>query len=440
MSTAALMAAAIGSVSRRSPAGGPMSKPMHETAPARLRRAPSTPTGTSSSRPTCGRPTSSREYRDRALRIVRRRQRARGAGDRRRALEDEPARLPVDARRDGRPRPARDAARPRAHLPARGAVRVDGPRRAAARCSTPRASTRSILYTTVGLLWEAELEDPELCQAYTRAYNRWICEFCAGSARLVPTAHLSLGDPGGRGRASSSGPSAKAPRAPTSPRSPTTADRSATRTTTRCSPPRRTSTCPFAIHPTFEPQWTKGTRMGAWENVQAAAPAGVGDRVRRRAPPVHDAVRLRRVRQVPAAEGARARVRRRLDRLLARPHRRRVRPHVHRHAGAARSTSRATTSASGSGSRCDPDERTIPTLAERFGVDRFLWASDFPHADHTPEYVDDLEELAAGFTDDADRQAFLGGNARRLFDIPDAAIAVGSSAPGPAAAHHRREG
>ena len=52
-----------------------------------------------------------------------------------------------------------------------------------------------VLYTTVGLLWEAELDDAELSQAYTRAYNRWICEFCADSDRLVPTAHLSLGDP-----------------------------------------------------------------------------------------------------------------------------------------------------------------------------------------------------------------------------------------------------
>src|SRR3954464_4770133 len=53
----------------------------------------------------------------------------------------------------------------------------------------------AILYTTVGLLWEAELEDPELSQAYTRAYNRWICDFCRSSPRLVPTAHLSLSDP-----------------------------------------------------------------------------------------------------------------------------------------------------------------------------------------------------------------------------------------------------
>ena len=46
------------------------------------------------------------------------------------------------------------------------------------------------------MLWEAECEDLELAQAYTRAYNRWIVEFCAGSGgRLVPIAHVSLGLP-----------------------------------------------------------------------------------------------------------------------------------------------------------------------------------------------------------------------------------------------------
>ena len=64
---------------------------------------------------------------------------------------------------------------------------------------------------------------------------------------------------------------------------------------------------------------------------------------------------------------------------------------------------------------CDPDERTIPALADRYG-DRFLWASDFPHADHTPEYVDDLDELVAAFPDHR-RRAFLGDNARTLFSI-----------------------
>ena len=55
---------------------------------------------------------------------------------------------------------------------------------------------KAILYPTIGLLWEAELMDPELSGAYCRAYNRWIADFCRDSGgRLVPIAHLSLGDP-----------------------------------------------------------------------------------------------------------------------------------------------------------------------------------------------------------------------------------------------------
>jgi predicted TIM-barrel fold metal-dependent hydrolase len=67
---------------------------------------------------------------------------------------------------------------------------------------------------------------------------------------------------------------------------------------------------------------------------------------------------------------------------------------------------------------CDPDERTIAALAGRYGADRFMWASDFPHADHTPDYVADLDGLAETFTDERDRTLFLGDNARALFAIP----------------------
>jgi uncharacterized protein len=45
-----------------------------------------------------------------------------------------------------------------------------------------------------------------------------------------------------------------------------------------------------------------------------------------------------------------------------------------------------------------------------------MWASDFPHADHTPEYINDLDELAAAFPEKSRRQ-FLGDNARELFGI-----------------------
>src|SRR5262249_10523815 len=56
--------------------------------------------------------------------------------------------------------------------------------------------SRAVLYPTLGLQWEAEAPDGAYALAHARAYNRWIEEFCAGSGgRLVPIAHLSLGDP-----------------------------------------------------------------------------------------------------------------------------------------------------------------------------------------------------------------------------------------------------
>jgi predicted TIM-barrel fold metal-dependent hydrolase len=54
---------------------------------------------------------------------------------------------------------------------------------------------KAILYPTIGLLWEAEVEDPQLATAYTRSYNRWIVDMCKdGPGRLYPIAHISLVD------------------------------------------------------------------------------------------------------------------------------------------------------------------------------------------------------------------------------------------------------
>ena len=47
----------------------------------------------------------------------------------------------------------------------------------------------AVLYPTLGILWESELSDVELSQAYCRAYNRWVADFCRGSkGRLIPIA------------------------------------------------------------------------------------------------------------------------------------------------------------------------------------------------------------------------------------------------------------
>jgi uncharacterized protein len=278
----------------------------------------------------------------------------------------------------------------------------------------------AVLYTTVGLLWEAELEDVELSQAYTRAYNRWICEFCAGEERLVPTAHLSLGDPVAAAAELERAVGEGAKGAYVAP---------FTHDGRPLGHPDNDPVfaaaqdlgVPFAIHPTFEPQWTKGSRMGSWENVRKLrllASVTASDGVRHQFTTLFDYGvfdRFPRL-EVLVLESGGGWIGYWLDRIDA------VFSHTFigtrvplQHRPSDYFRERVWIS-------CDPDERTIPSLAERFGADRFLWASDFPHADHTPEYLDDLTELAAGFTDEADRRRFLGDNVRDLFDIPDTAV------------------
>lgn len=271
-----------------------------------------------------------------------------------------------------------------------------------------------VLYTTVGLLWEAELEDPELSQAYTRAYNRWICEFCADSDRLVPTAHLSLGDPraaaaeleravGEGARGAYVAPFTHDGRPLGHPdNNPVFAA-------------AQDLGVPFAIHPTFEPQWTKGTRMGSWENVKQLrllASVTASDGVRHQFTTLFDYgvfdtfPRLK----VVVLESGGGWIGYWLDRMDA----------VYGHTFIGQRVPLAHKPSDYFRERvwisCDPDERTIPALAERFGPDRFMWASDFPHADHTPEYITDLEELAVALPEDG-RRLFLGDSARALFDI-----------------------
>ncbi len=55
-----------------------------------------------------------------------------------------------------------------------------------------------LLYPTIGIAWEGMVHDPKLATAYSRAYNRWIVDFCSHDRRrLVPVAHICLKDPEG---------------------------------------------------------------------------------------------------------------------------------------------------------------------------------------------------------------------------------------------------
>jgi len=274
----------------------------------------------------------------------------------------------------------------------------------------------AVLYTTVGLLWEAELEDAELSQAYTRAYNRWICEFCADSDRLIPTAHLSLSDPVAAAKELERAVGEGARGAYVAP---------FTHDGRPLGHPDNDPVfaaaqdldVPFAIHPTFEPQWTKGTRFGSWENVKQLrllASVTASDGVRQQFTTLFDYGvfdRFPRMKVIVLESGG-GWIGYWLDRIDA------VYGHTFigtrvplEHKPSDYFRDRIWIS-------CDPDERTIPALAERFG-DRFLWASDFPHADHTPEYINDLDELVDAFAEPR-RAAFLGDNARSLFGIATA--------------------
>ncbi|HET6773292.1 MAG TPA: amidohydrolase family protein [Acidimicrobiales bacterium] len=279
-----------------------------------------------------------------------------------------------------------------------------------------------VLYTTIGLLWEAELDEPELCQAYTRAYNRWICEFCADSPRLVATAHLSLTDPAAAAaeleRAVGEGAKGAyvAPFAPGGKplghpdHDPVFAA-------------AQDLAVPFAIHPTFEPAWAHGQRFDAQHarELRLLASVTAADGVRHQFTTLFDYGVFDRfpMLKVIVLESGGGWLGYWLDRIDA------VYGHTFigervplRHKPSDYVRERVWVS-------CDPDERSIPPLAERYG-DRFLWASDFPHADHPPDYIPNLAEMVVGFPE-ARRRAFLGDQVRELFDIPAEARAVAAA-------------
>ena len=271
----------------------------------------------------------------------------------------------------------------------------------------------AILYTTVGLLWEAEIQDPALSQAYTTAYNRWICEFCADEPRLVPTAHLSLTDVDAAAREfeRAVGEGARGGYVAPFHHSGVPLGHPDNKPVFAAA---QELGVPFAIHPTFEPAPTKGNRMGAdnFRNLRLLSAVAGSDGVRHQFTTLFDYGVFDKFPdlKILVLECGAGWVGYWLDRIDA------VFSHTVigervplQHKPSDYFRERVWIS-------CDPDERTIPALAARFGVERFLWASDFPHADHTPEYVEDLNELVASFPE-ADRAKFIGGNARALFGI-----------------------
>jgi uncharacterized protein len=272
---------------------------------------------------------------------------------------------------------------------------------------------RALLYPTLGLLWEAETMDAELSAAYCTAYNRWIADFCRDSGgRLIPIAHLSLGDPaaaaveleravkdGCKGAFVAPFNIARIPHGDLA--------------HDRIFAVAQDCNVPFAIHPTFEPPaWGVHHRFDyfAWAAWYYDLFAGQG---------VQHAFatffqlgtfdRFPRLKVIVLESGA-GWIGYFLDRsdaiftgtTISQTVRLKEKPSFY-------FKERCFISA-------DPDERTIAGLMTHVGEDKFFWASDYPHSNHPATYMEDLKGLIDGM-DDSARCGILGENAARVYKL-----------------------
>lgn len=278
--------------------------------------------------------------------------------------------------------------------------------------------THAILYPTLGLQWEAEVTDPEYALAHCRAYNRWIEEFCRPThGRLVPVAHLTLGDASAAAdelrRAVANGA-------------------------------RGGFLLPFTLdglphgHPAHDPLWQAAQELDVPIAIHTGVdpparslhhrfdgvswPEGIPGQIWYLQMMFPQAVqqaftsffqwvafdRFPSLKLVVLESGA-GWLPYWMDRMdalysgslrVTMPLRERPSVYVRRQCWIA----------------ADPDESFLPAVVDIVGGDRVLWASDFPHSDHTSDYCRELDEVCRGLSPEAAHR-LRGGNAARLYRL-----------------------
>jgi predicted TIM-barrel fold metal-dependent hydrolase len=271
---------------------------------------------------------------------------------------------------------------------------------------------KSLVYPTLGLVWECEvgMEDADLAAAYCRAYNNWIIDHCQPyGQRLFPIAHISLLDTqeavkelrrvaklGVRGVFVSAVPY----------RGVTYGDPSYTAFWTEA----QEIGMPVGIHPVFhlgfvghhyykEPSlWMFITMFS--EDVKLCFTTLFNDGF-------FDLYPRLKVVLVEGMSGWIAQWLERLDHkylylnhTLPRPLRARPSEYFRRQCWIS----------------ADPDEKTLPTMMRLVGEDKFVWGSDFPHAEGYAYPVVELKEAIEGLPEGM-QQKILGENAARLYNL-----------------------
>jgi uncharacterized protein len=276
----------------------------------------------------------------------------------------------------------------------------------------------ALLYPSLGLQWEAEVDDPAYALAHARAYNRWIEDFCAGSGgRLVPIAHLTLGDPDQAARELHRAVRAGA---------------------------RGGFVLPFTLsgvphgHPDHDPLWAAAEEL----DVPIAIHTGV-DPTRRSLHQRFDGLAwpegvlhgiwylsmmfAQAVQQAFSTLFLHATFDRfpRLKIVVLEAGAGWLGYWLDRMDGFARGSLRVTLPLRELPStyvrrQCwisaDPDERALPAVIDYVGDDRFLWATDYPHSDHDATYMTELRELGERLPE-ASRRRLYGENAVRLYRL-----------------------
>jgi len=270
----------------------------------------------------------------------------------------------------------------------------------------------AILYPSIGLAWECEVEDGDLAQAYTEAYNRWICEFCADSdGRLVAAAHIALAKPEAAAEELRRAVEAGARGAFLAP---FTLSRKphAHHDHDRFWAVAQELAIPVAIHPMAEHprvrtyQRFDGMRAAQWfQNVLGAQGPqqafyglfqwGLFDRF----PEI----------KVVVLESGAGWIGASLDRMdttyetaLGGSVPLQERPSVY---------FKRQCWISG-----DPDETALAHVIDHVGDDRFFWATDYPHFDHPGNYLEALENLVKPLAETA-RNNLLGDSVARVYGI-----------------------
>ncbi len=274
---------------------------------------------------------------------------------------------------------------------------------------------RCILYPTLGVLWVAECEDEQLTQAYLRAYNRFIVDFCSDSnGRLIPVAQLSLGDPEAA-EAELRRAAAAGVRGVWVPPFTSTRKGVAHPDHDRVFAAAAELGLPFGIHPAFDPLWARQTRFAEmrgsnhtfFENVIA------GDAVRHAFTSFFQYGTFAKLPdlQLIVLECGASWIGYWIDRMDA----------IYDSPQGSLIRERLKEKPSDVFKRqcwisADPDETTLPGVISVVGEDRFFWASDFPHPDHPPDYIPNLAALVSKLPESA-RRALLGENCARVYGL-----------------------